>query len=295
MKKSHIHFTKNLDNNYKKITLAISENIDLFNRDIFKFINNHFNISNNSNSSDMRSDDTGEYSSQPETYYNDEKDIYEYNLINELLEDLNIDSSGNLENDLSGNSENDLSGNLENDLSGNLENDLSGNLENDLSGNLNIDPSGNLENDEKTNCSGESTNKQNNQSNTIDLYKLPELNFNTNKKLLKKFYKKLIVKLHPDKRKKDSDPTLFQEYFEECKHAMEMKCIYKLWLLTYKMKIDIKITNNIQNAILKEINILKKYNETLESSFIYKWSNETLPLEKNKYILEYIKTNVTYN
>ena len=61
------------------------------------------------------------------------------------------------------------------------------------------------------------------------------------------------------------------------------------------MKIDIKITNNIQNAILKEINILKKYNETLESSFIYKWSNETLPLEKNKYILEYIKTNVIYN
>ena len=194
MKRTHLHFTKNLDNNYKKITLAISENTDSFNRDIFKFINNNFNISNKSEFSNTSGHKTA--GNKPYTYSNDrrEKVVNEYILIS----------------------------------------NASGNLENDLSGNLNIDPSGNLENDEannedaeKNNIPREDTNKTNSQSNTIDLYRLPELNFNTNKKLLKKFYKKLIVKLHPDKRKKDSDPTLFQEYFEECKHAMEIKCIYK--------------------------------------------------------------------
>ena len=174
--------------------MAISENTDSFNRDIFKFINNNFNISNKSEFSNTSGHKTA--GNKPYTYSNDrrEKVVNEYILIS----------------------------------------NASGNLENDLSGNLNIDPSGNLENDEannedaeKNNIPREDTNKTNSQSNTIDLYRLPELNFNTNKKLLKKFYKKLIVKLHPDKRKKDSDPTLFQEYFEECKHAMEIKCIYK--------------------------------------------------------------------
>ena len=306
MKKSHLHFTKNLDNNYKKITLAISENTDSFNRDIFKFINNNFNISNKSEFSNTSEHKTS--GNKPYTYSNDrrEKVVNEYilisnasgNLENDLSGNLNTDPSGNLENDLSGNLNTDPSDNLENDLSGNLNTDPSGNLENDLSGNLNTDPSGNLENDEannedaeKNNIPREDTNKTNSQSNTIDLYRLPELNFNTNKKLLKKFYKKLIVKLHPDKRKKDSDPTLFQEYFEECKHAMEIKCIYKLWLLTFDMKITVKMTRQIENAILTEINLMKKYIDSLTSSPIYRWirSDEK---EKDMCIKEYITKNI---
>jgi len=322
MKKSHLHFTKNLDNNYKKITLAISENTDSFNRDIFKFINNNFNISNKSEFSNTSGHKTA--GNKPYTYSNDRREnvVNEYilisnvsdNLENDLSGNLNIDPSGNLENNASGNLNIDASGNLENDLSGNLNTDPSGNLENDLSGNLNIDPSGNLENDlsgnlntdpsgnlendeannedaEKNNIPGEDTNKTNSQSNTIDLYRLPELNFNTNKKLLKKFYKKLIVKLHPDKRKKDSDPTLFQEYFEECKHAMEMKCIYKLWLLTFDMKITVKMTRHIENAILKEINLMKKYIDSLTNSPIYRWISSD-EKEKDTCIKEYITKNI---
>ena len=274
MKKSHLHFTKNLDNNYKKITLAISENTDSFNRDIFKFINNNFNISNKSEFSNTSGHKTA--GNKPYTYSNDRRE----NVVNEYILISNV------------------SDNLENDLSGNLNIDPSGNLENDLSGNLNTDPSGNLENDEannedaeKNNIPGEDTNKTNSQSNTIDLYRLPELNFNTNKKLLKKFYKKLIVKLHPDKRKKDSDPTLFQEYFEECKHAMEMKCIYKLWLLTFDMKITVKMTRHIENAILKEINLMKKYIDSLTNSPIYRWISSD-EKEKDTCIKEYITKNI---
>ena len=322
MKKSHLNFTKNLDNNYKKTTSSISENIASFNRDIVKFIYNNFNISNKSEFSNKSEYKTP--SNKPYTYSNESREniVDEYirisdpsdNLENDVLVNLNTDPSDNLENDVSGNLntdpsdnlENDVSGNLNTDPSGNLENDVlvnlntdpSGNLENDVSGNLNTDPSGNLENDEsnnedaeKNNIPGEDTNKTTYQSNTIDLYRLPELNFNTNKKLLKKFYKKLIVKLHPDKREKDSDPTLFQEYFEECKHAMEIKCIYKLWLLTFKMKITVKITRQIENAILTEINLMNKYISSLTKSPIYKWISSG-EKEKVMCIKEYISKNM---
>ena len=72
---------------------------------------------------------------------------------------------------------------------------------------------------------------------------------------------------------------------------MEIKCIYKLWLITFDMKIDIKITNNIQNAILTEINLMKKYLESLTNSPIYKWigSDEK---KKNMCIKEYITKNI---
>ena len=258
MKKSHLHFTKNLDNNYKKTTSSISENIESFNRDIVKFIYNNFNISNKSEFSNKSENKTP--SNKPYTYSNESRE----NIVDEYIRI------------------SDVSDNLENDVSGNLNTDPSGNLENDESNN---------EDAEKNNIPGEDTNKTTYQSNTIDLYRLPELNFNTNKKLLKKFYKKLIVKLHPDKREKDSDPTLFQEYFEECKHAMEIKCIYKLWLLTFKMKITVKITRQIENAILTEINLMNKYISSLTKSPIYKWISSG-EKEKVMCIKEYISKNM---
>ena len=290
MKKSHLNFTKNLDNNYKKTTSSISENIASFNRDIVKFIYNNFNISNKSEFSNKSENKTP--SNKPYTYSNESRE----NIVDEYIRISDV--SDNLENDVSGNLNTDPSGNLENDVLVNLNTDPSDNLENDVSGNLNTDPSDNLENDEsnnedaeKNNIPGEDTNKTTYQSNTIDLYRLPELNFNTNKKLLKKFYKKLIVKLHPDKREKDSDPTLFQEYFEECKHAMEIKCIYKLWLLTFEMKITVKITRQIENAILTEINLMNKYISSLTKSLIYKWISSG-EKEKVMCIKEYISKNM---
>ena len=121
---------------------------------------------------------------------------------------------------------------------------------------------------------------------------MPPLKFNTKKKIIKKFYKKLIVKLHPDKRKKDKkNDTLFKEHFEECKKAMEMNCVYKLWLLTVRMKIYVKITKNIESAILIEINLLKSYLDNLVSSPIYKWI--TMPeINRDLCIKEYISKNI---
>ena len=72
---------------------------------------------------------------------------------------------------------------------------------------------------------------------------------------------------------------------------MEIKCIYKLWLLTFDMKITVKMTRQIENAILTEINLMKKYIDSLTSSPIYRWirSDEK---EKDMCIKEYITKNI---
>ena len=72
---------------------------------------------------------------------------------------------------------------------------------------------------------------------------------------------------------------------------MEMKCIYKLWLLTFEMKITVKITRQIENAILTEINLMKKYIDDLTSSPIYKWISSD-EKEKDMCIKEYITKNI---
>ena len=209
------------------------------------------------------------------------------------------DLSGN---DLSGNdlSGNDLSGNdlSENDLSGNdlSGNDLSGN---DLSGNdasggneeyIENDASGGNEEYIENDASG---GNEENQPKTITIkqYEIPELVFPTKKKIIRKYYNKLIVKLHPDKIN-SKDTAKFQKYYIECKKAKKLNCVYKFWLLTKKIDIKVKKTENVNQAFIKEINILKKYIETLESSPINKWIHADNPVEKDLMILKYISTFV---
>ena len=126
----------------------------------------------------------------------------------------------------------------------------------------------------------------------MEFYKLPKLEFPTKPKIVKKFYKKLIVKLHPDKRrKKKTNTKLFQEYYEKCQNAMKMKCIYKLWLLTKKINIKIKSTSKIDNAFIIEINTIKQYIDTLKKSHIYNWNNCDNEEDRCKYLNNYIKEN----
>lgn len=187
------------------------------------------------------------------------------------------DVSGN---ELSGNdvSGNDLSGN---DVSGNdvPDHDLSGNgksnskgIENDVSGN-------NIENDEKSN------------KKTINIkhYEIPALVFPTKKKIIRKYYNKLIVKLHPDKIE-TKNAVKFLNYYIECKEAKELNSVYKFWLLTKKIGIKVKKTVNVNKAFLIEINMLKIYLETLENSPINKWINSDNSDEKDQSIITYIKT-----
>tara|TARA_B110000208_G_scaffold186447_1_gene243005 strand:+ start:6317 stop:7270 length:954 start_codon:yes stop_codon:yes gene_type:complete len=155
---------------------------------------------------------------------------------------------------------------------------------------------------EQTNKKGYPDKKPNNRTNKpakntvhLELYKIPALKFLTRNKIHKKVYKKLILKLHPDKLKEEDEPMLFKKYFNECKLYKKMNCVYKLCMLARKINLNITITARIHKAFINELNILKKYNDQLKTSIIYKWINEPLPSKKTIYINEYIQTNFTRN
>ena len=143
-------------------------------------------------------------------------------------------------------------------------------------------PKGSVDNSNK-----DKSNKKKNHNTTVDLYTLPKLSFSTKNKYIRKFYKKLIVRLHPDKIEYE-DRELFSSYYEECKAAVEIKSLYKLWLLSHKIGITIKVNRDIEEVLIKEINVLKKYVEDLEKSEIYNWKEERV----EKYIFLYIKNKM---
>ena len=294
MIKVPILYVTGLDKKYLNLISYITVSVNAFNTSICSYVNNNCRSSDNTDSdNEQESAKQNSEPSVPQPYnYGQNDDYYDYTQKPLLLADKPYNKYKNTH--ISGNEskEKDISGNesKEKDIYGNeSKEDLSGNEEEEPRININSDEN---PDDDSVGGPGKAPKKTAN----LDLYKVPTLIFPTKKKIIKKFYNKLIVRLHPDKReKKHKKAKLFQMYYEECKKSMEMNCLYKLWIISQKMNIKVKITKNIHSAFIKEINILKKYNETLESSFIYKWSNETLPLEKNKYILEYIKTNVTYN
>ena len=314
MDKIPLQYITNLDNKYNTLILKIEENIKNFNTYIYNFVQkNYIKPSKNDNQSCTEETPTNEETNTNDSCDNTEKstlviftdiqDLYR-NIINKGKEESQPietpnDLSGNdlSGNDLSGNdlSENDLSGNdlSGNDLSGN---DLSGN---DLSGN---DASGGNEEYRENDASGgneeyiendASGGNEENQPKTITIkqYEIPELVFPTKKKIIRKYYNKLIVKLHPDKIN-SKDTAKFQKYYIECKKAKKLNCVYKFWLLTKKIDIKVKKTENVNQAFIREVNILKKYIETLESSPINKWIHADNPVEKDLMILKYISTFV---
>lgn len=122
---------------------------------------------------------------------------------------------------------------------------------------------------------------------SVDLYTLPKLSFSTKNKYIRKFYKRLIVKLHPDKTELE-DKELFSTYYKECKSAVDNRCLYKLWLISKKIGVNIKVNMDIELVFLKEVNTLKKYIDDLGKSEIYNW----IHTHEEKYIFLYIKNTM---
>ena len=72
---------------------------------------------------------------------------------------------------------------------------------------------------------------------------------------------------------------------------MNIKCIYKLWLLTKKINIKIKTTEKIDKAFIIEINIIKNYIENLKNTDLYNWYNSSTIEDQAKYLTSYIQKN----
>lgn len=126
-------------------------------------------------------------------------------------------------------------------------------------------------------------------SNTVfTFYTPPKLIFTTRKKYIKKIYKKIIVKIHPDKIKSTDNVRLFAKYFDICRESIENKKIHPMWIIANELKINIKLKKPIKKALILEINTLKKFNESITNSPVYKWFQTTDPSIKKNYLLQYI-------
>ena len=142
------------------------------------------------------------------------------------------------------------------------------------------------QNYEDTSSGNEGSHKK--RDSTIGIYQMPELIFTTRRKHIRKLYKKLIVRLHPDKVDYEKR-ELFKEYYDQCKVAVELRCLYKLWMLSQKIGIKVKVNRDIATAFNKEINILKDYVENLKNSEIYRWIHNGHNEEE---VIAYIKYNM---
>ena len=60
-------------------------------------------------------------------------------------------------------------------------------------------------------------------------------------------------------------------------------------MLTKKIDIKVKKTENANKAFIKEINMLKLYIENLEKSLINKWINTTTSEERDFIVINYIR------
>ena len=119
-------------------------------------------------------------------------------------------------------------------------------------------------------------------------YEPPELIFTTRKKYIRKLYKKIIVKIHPDKIKSTDDILLYSKYFETCRGSIEKHKIHPMWIIADDLDINIKLKSDVKKAITLEINALKKFNESIMNSVVYKWTQATDPSIKTNYVFQYI-------
>ena len=308
-------YIENLDNKIQSILDELTpENIDSFNRDLRNYITRKQSKKRKPNKIEEKR--SGECARKTDENTDSENDCSpEFKKTDTSTEHLEKDISGNEinEKDVSGNisNEKDVSGNISNEKDYNNDKDLEKNSsqENDLpdtksekdhdnqdsvNGNENEytnkeEPSTKGCDQNKNNCG----NKKKTGDASISFYKLPELKFGTNKKHIKKIYKKLIVKLHPDKVGR-KNTNLFKEYYDQCREALKSECLYKMWILSKKINVKVKLTKKINKALIKELNILKQFTENLEKSIVYKWINESCPNKKENYLVEYIKKNIIY-
>ena len=310
-------YINNLDTRLTNISQKISENIDEFNRAIIQFITRRYGQNSYNNtpykydktSSDSTNDKESETSfANNEGKDQDKSDDKESETSFANNEEKDQDKSDDKENDqdnlidgenkendqdnlIDGENDQDESDDKENDQDKLIDGENKENEENDQDESDDNAPSKENDNgkpfdgkNKQTDSNTSQNNSNNSHNSSVKLYTIPELVFPTKKKYVKKFFKKLIVKLHPDKVG-PKHTKKFAKYYDECKVATKQKSIYKLWLISKKIKIKIKINKDILKACIVEINILKKYIDNLENSIIVKWIDNKDDGYIRKYIL----------
>lgn len=105
---------------------------------------------------------------------------------------------------------------------------------------------------------------------------------------VKSLYRTIAKATHPDKK---NDESLTEIYLEATK-AYEENNLLPIISICDKLKIPFEIDENEFGTIKKEIDTLKSKTNFLETTYTWKWYNETDILAKTQIILDFIKNQI---
>lgn len=113
----------------------------------------------------------------------------------------------------------------------------------------------------------------------------PEIEKNNN---IKKIYRKIVKKTHPD----IVNDLLMNNFYIKIVDMYEKNDIIGIYNICEQLDIDFEVPESDFEMIKSEILNLKQRIIFLESTFTWKWYNAKTESEKNKIILEYIRSKI---
>ena len=106
---------------------------------------------------------------------------------------------------------------------------------------------------------------------------------------LKSLYKEIAKSTHPDKNHQEN----LKEVYLDAQKAYESNDLLQILSICDRLKIDYDISSEEFDLIRNEIDTKKQRIKFLESTYTWKWYNESSDTQKNQIILNYLESQVS--
>lgn len=106
---------------------------------------------------------------------------------------------------------------------------------------------------------------------------------------VKKLYRDIVKTTHPDKIKNHK----LNELYLEATQAYENNDLITLYKVCSELNIDFELPDNYVDELGSKIQSLKKQISFLESTFTFKWIKSSTQDDKNKVVIEFIRSKIS--
>ena len=104
----------------------------------------------------------------------------------------------------------------------------------------------------------------------------------------KSLYRSIVKSTHPDK----VDNKRLNHLYKQATEAYDNNDLITLYKVSSELDINIEFNGDLINQIRNKIDLLKSQTKMLESTFTFKWIKSDDESEKNKIILEFIRSRI---
>lgn len=105
----------------------------------------------------------------------------------------------------------------------------------------------------------------------------------------KKLYRDIVKTTHPDKIKNQK----LNELYLEATDAYEKNDIITLYRVCSELKIDFDLPENYVDGLNQKISSLKKQISFLEATYTFKWIKSENQQDKNRVVIEFIRSQIS--